>query len=85
MFYDKNANLSFIYLLSKYIWLFIIILISNSIKRNSESDIIYVHLGQLVYLEPGAENQIRFKVFSWSCRDNFVWFAITIMSSIPKK
>lgn len=75
------------YLLSEYMWLFIIILASNSIKinNNSEPETIYVQPEQLVYLEPEAEDQIGFKVFSETCGDNFAWFAITIVSSIPKQ
>lgn len=62
MFEDRDANLSFMYLLSEYMWLFIIILASNSIKINndSEPETIYVQPEQLVYLEPEAENQIGF-------------------------
>lgn len=65
MFYDKDANFRFIYLLCKYMWLFIINLTLNSVKeRNSESDTIYVHPEQLVSLKLEAENQVGFKVFS---------------------
>lgn len=86
MFYDKEANFNFVHFLSEYIWLFIINLTFNGIKeRNSESDIIYVRTEQLVSLEPEAESHVGFKVFSWTCRDNIFWFAIVIVSSIPKQ
>ena len=60
MFSDKEANFS----LSEYLWLFINST-SNGIKEgNSESDTIYVPPQQLVSLEPEAEKQIGFTIFS---------------------